>query len=215
MFFLWGASAILGLLGWASPLPFSGALAETSVLIAVSYICGALLQALGERLTEKCVLLKLWGGFPSARWLLPSDNRLSPEYKYRLFELVNCRFGWTVDETLTDRQRRLRSNQEVFYLCYMAVDKLNDRPQIFNAQYGFFRCLLTLFSLLGLLSVVVAMTQWQALPEKRWLLVALPLSAAVAAWLSYERCKKRGEDFAKSVFDLFLASGGAQPDTRS
>jgi hypothetical protein len=34
---------------------------------------------------------------------------------------------------------------------------------------------------------------------------------ALASWISYARCKKRGEDFAQSVYDLFLAGVGGKP----
>jgi len=50
-------------------LPLAGGSAETSVLIVVGYIIELLLQGVNQLITEN-LLLSIWGGFPSARYLL-------------------------------------------------------------------------------------------------------------------------------------------------
>jgi hypothetical protein len=70
--FLWGISLVSD----SIEIPLTGGLAETSVLVALAYVTGLILQGISQGLTEK-ILLKAWGGFPSARWLLPDDNYLS------------------------------------------------------------------------------------------------------------------------------------------
>lgn len=214
--FLWILEQLATLAGLRSPFPTSGQLAETSMLVALGYVTGLMLQAISERLTEKQVLFRIWGCFPSARWLLPEDPTFSASYKARVFDLIAERFKVETEPDIPEgcspdkqRQLRLRKNQELFYLCYNAVDNLNPRPQIFNAQYGLFRCLLTLFALQVLTSVALAVWKWNALPQKHSVLLFLPLCFSALTWLSYLRCTKRGEDFAKAVFDLFV-SGAAK-----
>jgi len=195
--FLWGISLILG---WID-IPLTGGLAETSVLIALAYVSGLILQGISQGITEK-VLLKIWGGFPSARWLLSEDNYLSEEYKNKIKQIVETRYSIKAGTGLSKKDE-MKWNQEIFYLCYNAVDKekLSDRPQIFNAHYGLFRCLLTTFSLIFLLDLGILLFGG---PQKQSLLYGLLAFSLVGAVVSYFRTKKRGEDFAKSIYDLFL-----------
>ncbi|MDW8383128.1 MAG: hypothetical protein RMN51_13595, partial [Verrucomicrobiota bacterium] len=151
---------LAGLFGWTLPLDFTGGLAETSILIALGYITGLLLQGLSQGVVERRLLKPLWGGFPSERWLLPDDDHFSNEYKNRLFALIRERFGITTDPDLPhncppDRARelRLKKNRELFYLVYHAVGETSQRPLIFNALYGLFRVLLTMFAILALVSL--------------------------------------------------------------
>lgn len=208
--FLWALEHIGRLVSWSSPIPMSGQLAETSVLIVLSYVTGLMLQAVAERVTEKQVLLRLWGGFPSARWLLPDDTRFSPALKQRILELVAERFkiptitevppGTTPEE---ERAFRLQRNEELFHLCYNYVDNLSPRPQIFNAQYGLFRCLLTTFAILSGLCIVLGFWNRYLHPTNTIRLGLLAGLFGSLAWLSYCRCQKRGEDFARAIYDLF------------
>jgi hypothetical protein len=203
--FLWVLERLGKLAGWDSPIPMSGQLAETSVLIILSYVTGLMLQALAERITEKQILLHFWGGFPSARWLLPNDPKFSAAYKQRILDLIAERFKVSTDPDLPkhaapeeQRDLRLKKNQELFYLCYNYVDNLNPRP-----------CLLTTFGLL--FALTVSLGAWNYLFQKPTP-QAFAIHAAVFAcltWLSYVRCQKRGEDFAKAIYDLFI-SGAAK-----
>jgi hypothetical protein len=49
-----------------------------------------------------------------------------------------------------------------------------------------------------------------AQPVKRPVLLLLPSFFGFLAWLSCERCRKRADDFAKSVYDLFVSSVAAK-----
>ncbi|MCS7063339.1 MAG: hypothetical protein NZM04_04725, partial [Methylacidiphilales bacterium] len=68
-----------------------------------------------------------------------------------------------------------------------------------------FRVLLTMFGLLALVSLVgFAWALWCR--PAHWLTFALWVLVFVTATLiAYCRCKKRSEDFAQSVYDLFIA----------
>jgi hypothetical protein len=195
--FLWGISLFSGSIN----IPLTGGLAETSVLVALGYVTGLILQGISQGLTEK-ILLKIWGGFPSARWLLPADNKFSNEYKIKIKKAVEDKYSIKADDELSTEEQ-LKRNQEIFYLCYNAVDKekLSDRPQIFNAHYGLFRCLLTTFTLLFLFDLGVLLF---GEPQNKSVICGVLVFAIIGAVVSYFRTKKRGEDFAKSIYDLFL-----------
>ena len=214
--FLWVLERLGKLAGWDLSIPMSGQLGETSVFIALSYVTGVMLQALAGSITEKQILIPFWGGFPSARWLLPDDATFSAAYKKRIFDLIAERFKVATEPEIPkgapreeERRIRLKKNQELFFLCYNYVDNLNPRPQIFNAQYGLFRCLLTMFALLCGLAVLLGLLD---LASQKPALQPFLVHAAVFAcltWLSYASCQKRGEDFAKAIYDLFI-SGAAK-----
>jgi len=195
--FLWGISLLSG---WIK-IPLAGGLAETSVLVALAYVTGLILQGISQGLTEK-ILLKIWGGFPSARWLLPDDNKFSKEYKSKIKKAVEDKYSIKVGGELS-KEEQIKRNQEIFYLCYNAVDKekLSERPQIFNAHYGLFRCLLTTFTLLFLSDLGVLLFSE---PQKKSVIFGVLIFTTIGAVVSYFRTKKRGEDFAKSIYDLFL-----------
>ena len=218
MVFLWCVQELVGLVGWHLPLDFAGGLAETSILVALSYITGLLLQGLSQELVEKHILKPLWKGFPSERWLLHNDDHFSADYKKRLLSLVAERFKVATEPDIPpdcppDRRRNLllKKNQELFNLIYHAVGETSPRPLTFNAHFGLFRSLLMMFTLLAVLSLAGLL----------WALLVRPGAApAFSGWtalfvvssvIAYARCKKRGENFAQSVFDLFIASTSSKP----
>ena len=103
------------------------------------------------------------------------------------------------------RAEALKRAQEIFYRCYRAVEKASDLPQTFNAQYGLFRALLTTFALLIIVSLWrlgVGYTRGMV-PVPGYFTLGLGIAGAV---ISYWRVTKRGEDFAKAVYDVFLAT---------
>ncbi len=201
--FLWGISMFSDSIN----IPFTGGLAESSVLVALGYVTGLILQGISQGLTEK-VLLKIWGGFPSARWLLPDDTKFSKEYKSKIKKTIEDKYSIKANDEQS-KEEQLKRNQEIFYLCYNAVDKekLSDRPQIFNAHYGLFRCLLTTFTLLFFFDLGVLLF---GEPQNKSVIFGVLVFAIIGAVVSYFRTKKRGEDFAKSIYDLFLVQFSEQ-----
>ncbi|WP_456332471.1 hypothetical protein [Fervidibacter sacchari] len=204
---------LVRLMGWHLPLDFSGGLAETSILVALGYITGLLLQGLSQGLVEKHILIQVWKGFPSERWLLPDDKHFSADYKERLRSLITERFKVTTEPELPpncppdhEQELRLRKNRELFSLCYHDVGNANPRPLILNAHYGLFRCLLTMFALLALLSLVELVCALLIRKSQAMALGVWTCLFAISAVIAYVRCKKRAEDFAQSVFDLFIVN---------
>ncbi|HEV8640983.1 MAG TPA: hypothetical protein VGV13_07790 [Methylomirabilota bacterium] len=207
IFFLWALGAVLDVSALREVLPLAGGIAETSVVIVVGYVVGLLLQGISQQFTER-LLVWWWGGFPSARWLLPEDQRFTKRYRIEVTTSLRARFQINLaEERLGDipRPEALKRAQEIFYRCYRAVEKASELPQTFNAQYGLFRALLTTFVLLLIVSSSrLALTYRDgALSAPGYLALGV---AIVGTVVSYWRVTKRGEDFAKAVYDVLLAS---------
>jgi hypothetical protein len=196
-------------------LPITGTVGEASVLIAWSYIVGLLLQGVAEGLVEKLVLV-VTGGYPSWRWMIEGGKGFTPEHRTKLKDAIRDYFGEPVEPTIPsnatqdkvlDGQRR--RYQELFYLCLNLVEqkKLSDRPLSFNTHYSLFRGLLT-FTLLLLPVFGWALTfHWTEVAQRNAVEVFQSILSLllVAAIVSYFRMIKRGEDFAKSIYDLFFS----------
>ncbi|MGO4885709.1 MAG: hypothetical protein ACLP59_33545 [Bryobacteraceae bacterium] len=208
VFLLWAVGAITDLpeLKTAS---LGANLVEASVFVVVAYVAGLILGAASEQFTEK-LLLVIWNGYPSARWLLDDDQTLTPTYKADFWACLNKTFHIEPPSASASapRAERMRENQEAFYRCYRSIEKLTEMPQVFNAQYGLYRSLLTAFVLLMLVAASNSASRLlTGAPVGREHVRALAL-LTIGTVASYWRAKKRGEDFARSVLDGFLASFG-------
>ncbi|MCX8092352.1 MAG: hypothetical protein N3I86_15690, partial [Verrucomicrobiae bacterium] len=85
------------------------------------------------------------------------------------------------------------------------------RPLTFNAHYGLFRVLLTMFGVLALVSLAGFGWALSCRPA-HWLAFSAWAGVFVAGtFIAYYRCKKRGQDFAQSVYDLFIADAAKKP----
>jgi len=211
---LWTVHWLSQFLGIPNFIPATGSLAETLVLIAWAFLSGLLIQGIAQGVIEK-VVLRFSGGFPSARWLLEGEPGLSPEYRSSIKDAIADYFGVPVEPNVSGnlkekeaRKARLRRYQELFYLCYNLVDqkKLSERPLAFNAHYGLFRALFTLFLILLILFSFVAIRNWQAVSQqdRDGFFLSVIVFFFVASIISFFRMKKRSEDFVKCVYDLFF-----------
>lgn len=83
----------------------------------------------------------------------------------------------------------------------------------FSAHYGLFGVLLTMSALLAALALVGSVGVLYCQPDelKAFALWTGPFSGATL--ITHLRCRKRSEDFARSVFDLFLAGPGGRAAT--
>ncbi|MGA2480368.1 MAG: hypothetical protein ABSG63_16585 [Spirochaetia bacterium] len=196
-------------------LPITGTVGEASALVAWAYIVGLLLQGIAEGLVEKFVLAAT-GGYPSWQWMIEGGKGFTPEHRTKLKDAIRDYFGETVEPTIPsdatqqqvlDAQRH--KYQELFYLCLNLVEqkKLSDRPLSFNTHYGLFRGLLTFTLMLLPVFGWALIFHWSEIAQRNvvgfFQLILLLL--LVAATVSYFRMIKRGEDFAKSIYDLFYS----------
>lgn len=203
IFFLGAVKAFVDIPILEQLIPLSDGITNTFVFIVIGYVSGLLLQGLSQHITEK-ILLWWWGGFPSAQWLLPKNKRFTDKYKQELSVALQNKFhvelNLTADEQVSTVDA-LKRNQEIFYRCFRSIEKLSDLPQIFNAQYGLFRCLFTTFILLAFLSGWKMIKTWFQ-SDDALLFILFLLGTVICYW----RVLKRADDFARSVYDVFLAN---------
>jgi len=213
--FISAVSWLAQFFGYSPILPISSTIGETSALIAWSYIVGLLLQGIAEGVVEKIVLAAT-RGYPSWRWMIEGGEGFTPEHTIRLKEAIQDYFGEPSEPTVpanATRQQILdgqrKKYQELFYLCFNLVEqkKLSDRPLAFNAHYGLFRALLTFTLILLPLFGWALAFRWAEVCKAHavGLFQLILLLLVVTAAVSYSRMAKRGEDFAKSVYDLFFS----------
>lgn len=212
--FLWALSWLAQFFGYTPIVPISGSIGDTSVLVAWAYIVGLLIQGVAQSIVER-IVLTLTGGFPSAKWLLEGGDGFTEQHRRRLKDAIHDYFGEPVEPAIPKdakaefvRKMRLRRYQEVFYLCYNVVDqkKLSDRPLAFNAHYGLFRSLLTFALILLIVFGSGLAWKWGEISQRNstGLFVCVLLFLALTSVISFFRMKKRGEDFARSIYDLFF-----------
>ena len=214
VFFLWILHTIVPSAYLDTIVPLSGGFSETSLLVVIGYVVGLLLQGVSQLVTEN-ILLKLWDGFPSARWLRPHDTRFSQPYRSELAEALDRHFKIKLPEggKETDRSS-LKRRQEIFYRCYRSVEKLSDLPQTFVAEYGLFRSLLTTFLILAVIALANILISLARLgtAEKRDTLILVGVLGG--AFITYRRTVQRSNDFAKSVYDVFLVNFGTRAGSK-
>jgi hypothetical protein len=214
IFFIWVLQTIIPSAGLVRAVPFTGQLSETSILIVIGYVVGLLLQGASQLVTET-ILLRWWGGFPSARWLRPHDTRFSPSYRSELAEALDRHFAIKLPEGGKELDRStLKRRQEIFYRCYRSVEKLSDLPQTFVAEYGLFRSLLTTFLILAAIAsanILISLAR-AGTAEKRD--ISILVGVLGGALITYLRTVQRSNDFAKSVFDVFLVNFGTRPGSK-
>jgi hypothetical protein len=214
--------ALISALSWLAQffghkpvLPITGTVSEPLALTAWSYIVGLLLQGVAEGVVEKTVLATT-KGYPSWRWMVEGGEGFTPEHRAKLKDAIRDYFGEAAEPEIprdaSERQvldLRRRRYQELFYFCLNLVEqkKLSDRPLSFNTHYSVFRGLLTFsLALLPVFGWAFISNQTEIAQRNAVGLFQLILSLLlVAAIVSYFRMVKRGEDFAKSIYDLFFS----------
>ena len=116
IFFLWAVATVTGAPFLRGMIRLSGGVTETSVLIVVGYVTGLILHGISGRVTQR-FLLRVWGGFPSARWLLSTDQTFSRTYKAEFASAVKEKFCVDLTQGASAEAERetLKRNQEVFF----------------------------------------------------------------------------------------------------
>lgn len=83
-------------------------------------------------------------------------------------------------------------------------------PLTFNADYGLFCVLLTMFGLLALVSLAGLAWASRYRPDARPPFALWGVVFVAATFIAYFRYKKCGEDFAQSVYDPFMAGASGK-----
>ncbi len=172
---------------------------NSTVFIVFGYIMGVLLQGISQGITQR-ILSFFWGGLPSEKWLLDTDKMLTSEYKSILWQKVNQIFSREKPIGNPDIIKKI--NKEIFYLIYRHIEKqkVTEHHQTFNAQFSFFRCLLTTFMLLLIITIYQIFYTWSF----DFKLMSFLIFSLIGLLVSYSGSLRRGEDFVKCILDSFI-----------
>jgi hypothetical protein len=171
-----------------------GSIVETTSFIILSYFIGILMHELSQ-IIEKYFLKKIWGGFPSERFLLDNDEKYSEEFKNELKKVIESKYNIKLNNTR-------KKNQEAFNLIYSKVQKLdgNDKIQLFNTIYGMCR---SLFSGVIVSSVFYIIKFFIEYGENNMVNMTYIMLFVSASYLLYRRSTRFSKRFADYVYRDF------------
>lgn len=199
LFFLISLKILIGFSSIDFYVTSSLELMNSFALIVFGYVFGVLLQGISQGITQKLLSL-LWGGLPSEKWLLDSESKLTSDYKNQLWNKINLTFHR--DKPIGELLQIKKVNNEIFYLIYRHIEKqkITEKHQIFNAQFSFFRCLLTAFVFLLVVSIYQILCSW-SFDFKN---LSFLIFSFIGIVVSYSGALRRGEDFVKCILDSFI-----------
>lgn len=115
---------------------------ESLLFLAASYFFGHLIQALGNMIERRRV--KKWGGWFSEQFLREDNDFYTSEYKTKLKECANQKFGLSTDLPSGNEEIQKKRRQEIFSFCYSLIVQENVavHTEIFNAIYSLYRGML-------------------------------------------------------------------------
>ncbi|MDD2218417.1 MAG: hypothetical protein PHG06_09565 [Parabacteroides sp.] len=171
------------------------------VILTTVYFCGALfmgvvLHELSQIMEDK-IYIKIWGGFPSQRFLNEDNSKYSDQMKQSLKEAA-------ADIFKIELKDGIRS-QEIFNLFYSKLQTLGKDGMIqnFNAQYGMIRNFLAGILMINLslvISAVININRNHQAPAKEIWLIGLGI---VLICILSRRLRRFGERFADYVIRGF------------
>ena len=184
------------------------------VLVGVLYSSSFYIRSLGTGLENR--LVEKWGGFPSAKVLLPDDHLLDEENKKRLLRLLRTQFEVPIDPK-TDRPEELvLRTQAIFDRVRQILRNDNERGiwKQHNDEYGAIRNFTgatPLFIILSFIASVSLFFLYFGSGDRVLLGVTILM---VVAWLSGltarvfvqpKLLKRAAETYAKSAWLCFIS----------
>jgi hypothetical protein len=171
----------------------NGTIVESIVFVIISYFLGTIIHELSQ-IIEKYIFKKIWGGFPSEKFLLKDDKKYSVEFKNKMISLIESEYDIHLDNTKN-------KNQEAFNLIYSTVQKLDgkDKIQLFNTIYGMCR---SLFS--GVIVIIPFYLFRVCLKSGDYVVnLVYIVIFSLSSYLLFRRCKRFSERFADYVYRDF------------
>ena len=130
------------------PLKLDDGFINSFIFIAISYFIGIIMHEISEFVQEK-LLKRIWGGFPSERFLL-EDDKTCPEIEKESYYAL-AKEAFQIEEGKYDKEK----SQLVFdrFRTALQLAGKDERSQLFNTYYGMYRnfstgsliCFLTYF----------------------------------------------------------------------
>jgi len=116
------------------PLKLDDGFINSFIFIAISYFIGIIMHEISEFVQEK-LLKRIWGGFPSERFLL-EDDKTCPEIEKESYYAL-AKEAFQIEEGKYDKEK----SQLVFdrFRTALQLAGKDERSQLFNTYYGMYR----------------------------------------------------------------------------
>lgn len=185
------------------PLKLDDGFINSIVFIAISYFVGVIMHEISQFVQEK-LLKRLWGGFPSEKFLLDNDKTCSKIEKESYYALAKESFQ--IEEGEYDKEK----SQLVFdrFRTALQLAGKDERSQLFNTYYGMYRnfstgslvCFLTYF--LYAIVCVFKLIAYKVRIDNYSFLVTGGIFL-IFTLILFRRTRRFGETYVKYVFRGF------------
>jgi|GEM_PF-3847744 len=135
--------------------PHIESLSSAIIILIASYGLGFLILPIGSWIDHKNT--KKRGGQFSYLFMKPDDNHYSSEYKAKIKEYTESKFGIICN--YDNQENSKKKGSEIFFLCYYYAtnNAKNQYIDIFNGIYGLYRNFLGVGVITGIISGVILM----------------------------------------------------------
>jgi len=186
------------------PLKLDDGFINSFIFIAISYFIGIIMHEISEFVQEK-LLKRIWGGFPSERFLLEDDKTCPETEKESYYALAKEAFQ--IEEGKYDKEK----SQLVFdrFRTALQLAGKDERSQLFNTYYGMYRnfstgsliCFLTYFiySIVFVFNLVV----YKVKITNDYSFIVTDIVFLIFTLILFRRTRRFGETYVKYVFRGF------------
>ena len=186
------------------PLKLNDSLINSIVIVAVSYFSGVIVHEISQFVQER-ILVKMWKGMPSEKYLLKEDSLCSMKEKESYYSIANAAFGISNEEY--DKEK----SQLVFDRFRTALQQAgkDERSQLFNTYYGMYRNFSTgtlicfLAYLMYAIIVLINLIFYKVNVAKDLSYVVNGLAFLFFTLVLFRRTRRFGETYVKYVFRGF------------
>ncbi len=186
------------------PLQLDDGFINSVIFIAISYFVGIIMHEISQFVQEK-LLKRLWGGFPSERFLLEDDKTCSKIEKQSYHALA--KEALQIEEGKYDREK----SQLVFdrFRTALQLAGKDEMPQLFNTYYGMYRnfstgslvCFLTylIYTIVYLFNLIV----YKVRIADDYSFIVTGIVFLIFTLILFRRTRRFGETYVKYVFRGF------------
>lgn len=186
------------------PLNLNDGFINSIIFIAISYFIGIIMHEVSQVIQEK-LLKKIWGGLPSERFLLESENICSKIEKESYYALA--KEAYQIDISTCDKEK----SQLIFdrFRTALQLAGKDERSQLFNTYYGMYRnfstgsllCFLVyiLYTIIYLFNLIFYNTKI----TNDYSFIVTGIAFFIFTLLLFRRTRRFGDTYVKYVFRGF------------
>jgi len=187
------------------PMQLNDGFIDSVILVVISYFVGVIMHELSQIVQER-LLKRLWGGFPSERFLLEDDKICSKIEKQSYYDLAKEVFQ--IEEGEYDKEK----SQLVFdrFRTALQLTGKDKWLQLFNTYYGMYRnfstgslvCFITYFIYTIIYWFKRIVYKVRIADDYSFMVTCIVFF--IFTLILFRRTRRFGETYVKYVFRCFL-----------